>query len=72
MRALLERGPVTASMIVHADFIIYWTGVYSHRIGPALGGHAVKIIGWGRFVVGDGRPVSTILYTVCVLQLFIP
>ena len=29
------------------DFLTYRTGVYKHLQGPELGGHAIKIIGWG-------------------------
>ena len=48
MRAILDRGPVTATFLIHVDFLLYRGGVYRHRLGPALGGHAVKILGWGR------------------------
>jgi len=30
---------------VYADFESYKSGVYVHKSGSALGGHAVKIIG---------------------------
>ena len=29
------------------DFAHYKSGVYKHVTGDALGGHAVKLIGWG-------------------------
>lgn len=29
------------------DFAHYKSGVYKHITGYALGGHAVKLIGWG-------------------------
>jgi len=32
---------------VYADFPAYKTGVYHHVSGSQLGGHAVKLIGWG-------------------------
>jgi hypothetical protein len=32
---------------VYADFLTYKSGVYQHKTGQFLGGHAVKIIGWG-------------------------
>jgi len=41
------RGPVTAAFTVYQDFLTYKSGVYQHTTGQALGGHAVKIIGWG-------------------------
>jgi len=44
---LMENGPVTAAFEVFADFPSYKGGVYQHVTGDSLGGHAVKIIGWG-------------------------
>jgi cathepsin B len=32
---------------VYEDFMNYKNGVYSHTTGKQLGGHAVKIVGWG-------------------------
>jgi cathepsin B len=40
-------GSVTAAFTVYEDFVNYKSGVYRHVSGSALGGHAVKIIGWG-------------------------
>merc|ERR1712014_347034 len=48
---LMTNGPVTAAFTVYSDFPTYSGGVYKHTSGSALGGHAVKIIGWG---VEDG------------------
>jgi cathepsin B len=42
-----KNGPVEAAFTVYNDFLTYKTGVYSHTTGAALGGHAVKILGWG-------------------------
>jgi len=36
-----------ASFSVYQDFETYTSGVYIHTTGSYLGGHAVKIIGWG-------------------------
>jgi cathepsin B len=44
---MLQHGPVTASFSVYSDFMTYQSGVYQHVTGSFLGGHAVKIIGWG-------------------------
>jgi len=44
---ILTNGPVEATFTVYADFYQYTTGVYVHKTGQALGGHAIKIIGWG-------------------------
>jgi cathepsin B len=44
---LFKNGPVEAAFSVYADFLTYKTGVYKHTSGQMLGGHAVKILGWG-------------------------
>lgn len=33
---------------VYADFEDYDTGIYTHVTGGPVGGHAVKIVGWGK------------------------
>ena len=44
---ILTNGPVEASFTVYADFPNYKSGVYQSHSSEQLGGHAVKIIGWG-------------------------
>ncbi|CAF4862023.1 unnamed protein product, partial [Rotaria socialis] len=44
---IFTNGPVEAAFTVYADFLTYKTGVYKHTTGSVLGGHAVKILGWG-------------------------
>lgn len=44
---ILTHGTVTAAFTVYEDFLTYKSGVYSHQTGSALGGHAIKTIGWG-------------------------
>jgi cathepsin B len=44
---IMTRGPVEAAFSVYADFESYKSGVYQHVTGDYLGGHAVKILGWG-------------------------
>ena len=34
-------------MKIYNDFLSYKTGIYKHTTGSLLGGHAVKIVGWG-------------------------
>jgi len=41
------NGTVTAAFTVYEDFLTYKSGVYSHQTGSALGGHAIKLIGYG-------------------------
>ena len=47
MQELYESGPVEASFTVYEDFVTYSSGVYQHVTGSALGGHAIKMVGWG-------------------------
>ncbi|EFA09153.1 cathepsin B precursor [Tribolium castaneum] len=44
---IMNNGPVVTHMDVYEDFYSYKSGVYQHVSGNSMGGHAVKIIGWG-------------------------
>lgn len=44
---IMQHGSVTAAFTVYSDFPTYTSGVYKHTTGSALGGHAIKILGWG-------------------------
>lgn len=46
-QAIMEHGPVETAFTVYADFANYASGIYHHVTGTAMGGHAVKIVGWG-------------------------
>jgi cathepsin B len=46
-REIFTNGPVTAAFMVYQDFMTYKSGIYQYRTGAYLGGHAIKIIGWG-------------------------
>jgi cathepsin B len=46
------HGPVEAAFTVYEDFLTYKSGVYQHVTGQELGGHAVKILGWGIWTDG--------------------
>ena len=46
-----KNGPIETAFSVYEDFMTYKSGVYWHRHGYYLGGHAVKIVGYG---VQDG------------------
>lgn len=50
---IMTNGPVEGAFTVFNDFLAYKSGVYKHTTGQALGGHAIKIFGWG---VEDGTP----------------
>jgi cathepsin B len=43
----MKHGPVEAAFTVYSDFPNYKSGVYHYTSGSQLGGHAIKIIGWG-------------------------
>jgi hypothetical protein len=47
MNELIERGPAFAGMDVMADFTGYTGGVYTVSSSENVGGHAVKLFGWG-------------------------
>jgi len=53
MKELMENGPAEAAFTVYEDFVNYKSGVYKHVKGRQLGGHAIKIMGWGE---EDGTP----------------
>jgi len=42
-----QNGPIEVAFTVYADFLTYKSGVYIYSSGDALGGHAVKMIGYG-------------------------
>lgn len=44
---ILTNGPVEGAFTVYEDFVNYKEGVYQHVHGKVLGGHAIKILGWG-------------------------
>jgi cathepsin B len=57
-REMMEKGTLSVALEVYEDFEAYTGGVYQHTTGKYLGGHAVKMIGWG---VDNGTP-----YWLCV------
>jgi cathepsin B len=50
---IMTNGPVEACFSVYEDFLSYKTGVYQYQTGDFLGGHCIKIIGWG---IENGTP----------------
>ncbi|GAA36574.2 Cathepsin B-like cysteine proteinase [Clonorchis sinensis] len=47
MKEILLNGPVEATFEVHEDFPEYKSGIYFHAWGGSVGGHAIRILGWG-------------------------
>ncbi|PIO13917.1 hypothetical protein AB205_0027480, partial [Aquarana catesbeiana] len=58
MAEIYKNGPVEGAFTVYEDFPNYKSGVYQHTTGEEVGGHAIKVIGWG---VESGTP-----YWLCV------
>jgi cathepsin B len=50
---IFNNGPIEVAFSVYRDFLSYTSGVYQHKTGGLLGGHAVKAVGWG---VSNGTP----------------
>jgi len=49
--AVMTAGAVEGGFFVMEDFMNYKSGIYKYQEGRQLGGHAVKIIGWGHDTV---------------------
>merc|ERR550537_590478 len=50
MQEIYQNGPITGMFFVHQSFTSYKSGVYKagfFATDPMLGGHAIKILGWG-------------------------
>lgn len=63
---LREYGrSVAYSFSIHIlqDFAHYKSGVYKHITGGVMGGHAVKLIGWGTSDAGEDYWVLDTLYS---------
>lgn len=43
----MKNGPLGVAFYVYEDFLLYKSGIYQHVTGSFLGGHAVKLLGWG-------------------------
>jgi len=46
-KEIMTNGPVEGAFTVYSDFLSYKSGVYQYTTGSELGGHAIKILGWG-------------------------
>lgn len=46
-KEIYVNGPIQTGFQVYEDFMHYKSGIYEYNHGRRLGGHAVKIIGWG-------------------------
>lgn len=50
---LMTNGPFQVSFDMYEDFGVYKSGIYQHIEGKLVGGHSVKLVGWG---VENGIP----------------
>ena len=55
--AIMAGGPVETAFTVYADFEDYAGGVYFHTNETVIGGHAVRIVGWGQETLTNGTVV---------------
>lgn len=46
-REIMANGSVECAFEVYEDFMAYKSGIYKPTSSVSLGGHAIKIIGWG-------------------------
>lgn len=46
-KEIMSNGPVEGAFTVYEDLLHYKEGVYQHVTGKMLGGHAIRILGWG-------------------------
>jgi cathepsin B len=46
-KAIMAGGPMEVAFSVYSDFENYASGIYHHVSGQQVGGHAVKVVGWG-------------------------
>lgn len=46
-KEIMTNGPVEGAFTVYEDLVQYKEGVYQHVTGKMLGGHAIRILGWG-------------------------
>lgn len=46
IKKALMKGPLLTNIVFYEDLKYYKSGVYRHRTGNQLGGHAVTLVGW--------------------------
>jgi cathepsin B len=52
VKEVSTKGPIAVAFSVYEDFLTYKSGVYKHETGSFLGGHAVRLIGYGNDATG--------------------
>jgi len=46
-RELVTNGPLMMGLMIYEDFLNYESGIYKQTTGSQVGGHAMKLIGYG-------------------------
>jgi cathepsin B len=46
-KELKENGPMMMGLRIYEDFMSYASGIYKFTFGELVGGHAMKLIGYG-------------------------
>jgi hypothetical protein len=46
-KELYNHGPMMVGLTVWEDFLSYASGIYEYTAGDLVGGHAMKLLGWG-------------------------
>jgi cathepsin B len=54
MQSIMTDGPVEAAFNVMSDFENYASGIYKSTSSKQLGGHAIRIVGWGVGTQAEG------------------
>jgi cathepsin B len=47
MKELYKNGPMMVGLVIYEDFMNYGGGIYKHVEGEEIGGHAMKLLGYG-------------------------
>ncbi len=58
---LVINGPMIVGFTIYQDFVFYTSGVYHPTTTVTVGGHAVKLLGWG-------LDINNKLYWLCQNQ----
>lgn len=62
-REIYETGPITVSLTIMEDLYNYEGGIYQHVAGGLVGGHAMRVVGWGHDADDNDN-----LYWICQNQ----
>jgi hypothetical protein len=44
---LRRNGPLMMGLMLYEDFLNYESGIYTQTTGDEVGGHAMKLVGYG-------------------------